>query len=481
MITPTIKPEPKQQLAWNLLLDNVTTNILFGGGAGGGKSWLGCEWLLTQCYFYPGSSWFIGRNELKRLKLSTYRTWKKVCKHHGIPDSDWRLDGDTNSIRFLNGSTIDLLDVAFKPAEDPDYERFGSLEYTGGFGEEVSEWHFDAYDTLNSRIGRNNIFDGKEIATKFYATCNPSHRWPYRIFYAPWKSGLLPAGYAFIQSLYTDNSYTAASYGKQLANISNPVRRARLKSGDWEYEDDANALTTIDALTDMFTNTVVASTEKYLIVDVARKGVDRTVFNFFKGLESYKIDIKTKQGTDITEQQIKDFAAAEMIPFSHILVDEDGIGGGVVDHLPGIKGFTANSVPVPTDAQIRDRRKRVGDAAGYRQNYANLKAQCGWKLAELINEHKIAVRIGEHHDQIIEEISATLREKDADSEKRLRLIPKEEVKEALGRSPDIGDTFLMRAFFEVQPAILTVSPQVNFKQNNMFLHNAQDNSQFEAA
>jgi phage terminase large subunit len=84
---------------------------------------------------------------------STFVTWGKVCAFHGIPRSDWSLDGKYNVIRFKNGSTIDLLDVAYKPT-DPDYERFGSYECNGGFGEEIGEWHFKAFDVLKSRIGR---------------------------------------------------------------------------------------------------------------------------------------------------------------------------------------------------------------------------------------------------------------------------------------------------------------------------------------
>jgi phage terminase large subunit len=124
-ITPTIRPTPKQELAWEKLQDLTTRFLLFGGGAGGGKTWLYCEWLLVWAYFYPGSRGFIGRNELKRLMNSTFVTWSKVCAHHGIPRDDWSLDGKYNVIRFKNGSTIDLLDVAYKPT-DAFYERFGS-------------------------------------------------------------------------------------------------------------------------------------------------------------------------------------------------------------------------------------------------------------------------------------------------------------------------------------------------------------------
>jgi phage terminase large subunit len=57
-----IKPQPKQAQAWIKLLDKTTKYVVFGGAAGGGKTWLGCEWLLSMCLTYPGSKWFIGRS-----------------------------------------------------------------------------------------------------------------------------------------------------------------------------------------------------------------------------------------------------------------------------------------------------------------------------------------------------------------------------------------------------------------------------------
>lgn len=36
-----------------------------------------------------------------------------------------------------------------------------------------------------------------------------------------------------------------------------------------------------------------------------------------------------------------------------------------------------------------------------------------------------------------------------DKDGKLKIVPKDEVKEALGRSPDIGDKFVMRMYFEL--------------------------------
>lgn len=453
-ITPTIRPTVKQEQAWELLQDNQTRFLLYGGAAGGGKSWLGCEWLLTNCYFYPGSRWFLARNELKRLMNSTFVTWMKVCKHHGIPEEDWSLDGKYNVIRFSNGSTIDLLDVAYKPT-DPDYERFGSTEYTGGFGEEVGEWNFKAFDILKSRIGRHKVDrDGVDITPfpKFFLTCNPSRGWVYREFYKPWKEGTLPLGYAFLPALFNDNPYTAEEYGEQLALISDPITRQRLRDGNWEYEETDGLLMRHMNIVDMFTNTITKDGEKYLTVDVARYGSDKSVLNIWDGLESIERRYYTKLGTDKLIQLIRDTAAEYKIPFSHIAVDEDGVGGGVVDQLSGVVGFVANSTPYVTPIIRRQSTPSLNSEKGYQvRNFRNLKAQCAFKLAELVETHRIAVKNAspEEMDTITEEF-AQIKQKDPDKDGKLQLIPKEAVKEAIGRSPDTADTFVMRAIFEVR-------------------------------
>ena len=475
-ITPTIRPTAKQQLAWDVLSFNnrIKKFIGFGGGAGGGKTWMACEWLLTCAYMFPNSRWFIARQELTRLKKSTFVTFKKVCRYHNIPDEDWRLDGQNNIIIFTNGSTIDLIDVAFKPT-DPDYERFGSLEYTGGFGEEAGEWDFGAFDILKSRIGRHNMFnkalntmcekpidfdanpqrypDVVELPPKFLLTFNPSRGWLYRTFYEPWKIGTLPQSYEFIQVLYRDNPYTAKLYGEQLEGIINKVNKARLKDGDWEYTDDINAMTTIEHLQDMFSNTIVVDGQRYMTVDVARDGSDSTVLTIWSDLKVEKIIKKTKQATNITTQDVKDLASAEKIPYSHIAVDVIGVGAGVADGLVGCIAFNSNSAPFLTKSQIRDNKRRVVNDVlpNNIAIYANLKTQCAFKLAEIINDHKIStVPVNEYRDEIISDLTAILQERDIDKDGKKKIATKEDVKEELGHSPDIGDTFLMRMFWELK-------------------------------
>lgn len=450
-MTPTIKPEPKQHLAWQKLKDAYTRFVFFGGGAGGGKSWLDCEWLITNCYFYPESKWFLGREELKRLMTTTYITFLKVCKFHQIPRDDWALNSKYNYIEFFNGSRIDLLDLKFLPS-DPLYERLGSSEYTGGSVEEAGEVEFLAFDVLKSRVGRhlNKEFG---LLPKILSTCNPTKNWIYPIVYKPWKEGTLPAEYAFIQALYKDNRYTAEEYGKQLAEMSDQSMRERLMFGNWEYDDDPAALIDYEATIDLFTNTVEDSLDKFMTVDVARLGTDKTVIRLWKGYRNYRTYVYAKQRTTSTEDRVREIARLEHIPYSHIVIDEDGIGGGVVDHLPGVKGFMANSSPLPTKAHPT-----------IIPNYKNLKAQCSYMLAEMVNTHAIAVDnsvvtevegvtpevVKQHTIEELEQIKR--KDPDADS-KKLDVVPKEEVKEKIRRSPDYADAMVMRMYFELKRPI----------------------------
>lgn len=441
-----INPEPKQYLGWQALLDPAVAEVHFGGGAGGGKSWLGCEWQIASCYAYPGYKGFIGRNQLTRLMATDYITFQKVCAFHKIPKTDWNFNGKYNYIEFKNGSRIDFLDLAYQPS-DPMYERLGSLEYTAGWVDEAGEVPFMAIDILRSRVGRHMNAEFK-FTPKMLYTYNPNKGWVYRV-YKQWKEGTLPKDVVFIQSLYGDNSYTAEIYGKQLDRIQDLAMRARLKMGSFEYDADPATLMEYDAILDMWTNSVPESKEKYFVTDVARHGVDKTVFFLWKGLELYGVRIYQKQDTAVTSDKARALVVAENIPYSHSLVDEDGIGGAVVDQNKGFKGFVANS-PALENPMTREK-----------ENYANLKAQCSYKLASMVNTHKISINIDPEQFQsevpgltyevfkemLVEELEQ-IKSKDKDKDTKLKVISKEEIKEVLGRSPDFADTLMMRMRFE---------------------------------
>lgn len=74
----------KQGIAWRYLTDTVHTEILYGGAAGGGKSWLGAVWLMFMAGKYQGSRWLMGRAVAKTLKETTLNSFFDVAAAHGM-------------------------------------------------------------------------------------------------------------------------------------------------------------------------------------------------------------------------------------------------------------------------------------------------------------------------------------------------------------------------------------------------------------
>lgn len=461
-----IHPNPKQYLAWQALQNPDIAEIHYGGAAGGGKSWLGAESRIARAIAYPGYKSFIGRNQLKRLMGTSFITFQKVCAFHKIPKEEWKLNGQYNYIEFRNGSRIDLLDLSHMPS-DPMYERLGSLEYTDGWIDEAGEVPFMAVDILQSRIGRHmNTEFGINPDTLY--TYNPNKGWVYRV-YKQWRDGFLPSDVVFIQALYSDNPVTAEMYGKQLDRIKDPAMRARLKLGSFEYDSDPAQLIDSDACVDLFTNTIEASEEKFLTVDVSRHGVDKTVMYLWKGWRIYGVRIHQGKDTSYTATKAKTVAAEEGIPYSHLLYDEDGIGGGAMDQTKGSQGFIANSPAL----EHPERQEQ--------ENYANLKAQCSYVLAEKINQHKMAISIDEGQfvsevpgmtyetwkDMLIEELEHIKRQVTL-TDTKLRVQAKEKTKEEIGRSPDFSDTAMMRSRFEYPSALKLKTVTIHRPQYKSF-------------
>jgi phage terminase large subunit len=451
---------PKQLQATEAWLDDSVDEILYGGAKGGGKSYLGCSLIFGDALIYPETHYFIARKELVDLRKFTLPSIQEVFKNWGLDMSYYAPYNDqSHSFNLYNGSKVFFIACPEMPS-DPLYERFGSMQMTRGWIEEGGEVPENAKANLSLSIGRwkNDVYNLKR---KLLITANPKKGWMKRDFVDPFKAGRLAPSLRYIQAFATDNKYLPEDYIQALSQEKNAVRRQRLFEGDWDYNEDKDSLITYDALTDTFSNTITKDGNKYLIVDVARLGRDSTVFSLWEGMELVGIQKYEKQATNITEQRIKDTASINQVPFSNILVDEDGIGGGVVDHLFGVRGFGANSSPLPTASEIRTRELKAKHDFIPKVNFKNLKAQCAWKLAESINEHKIAFKVPDHREEIMEELTSLLRDKEVDAEGKKQLRPKDDVKQEIGHSPDVGDTLIMRMWFELKKEALNENPEMS--------------------
>lgn len=424
----------KQEAALQTLTDKTTVELTYGGAAGGAKSWTGCAWLIFMCECYPGTKWFIGREELKRLRESTFITFYKAARYYGI--TDFSYNGQDHYFIFDNGSRIDLLDLKYLPG-DPLYERYGSTEYTGGWIEEGGEVDFGAYDTLKSRVGRH-LNDKYGLVRKLFVTCNPKKNWLYQYFWKPFLSGSLLPNQKFLQAFVDDNPFQESGYKEALQSIKDPVKRARLLEGLWEYDDDPSQLISFDAITDIFNNAQLLPGEGFITADIARFGADRTVIIRWNGWIAEQIRMLDHSAIDEVAAEITEIMKEHRIRISNVIVDDDGVGGGVKDILR-CRGFVNNSRAV----EVFNRGK---------EQFRNLKSQCYFYFATRVNERGVWVksRVEKIRTMLIEELEQ-VKQKEVDSDKPKEIVAKEDVKKILGRSPDISDALMMREYFELQP------------------------------
>lgn len=433
---------PKQENAVYYLKDETTKEVLYGGAAGGGKSALGCLWLVEMCQKYPGSRWLMGRSKLKALKDTTLNTFFELTSSPtdeteklglirlGISEQ-YKFNAQSNIIKFNNGSEIILKDLFLYPS-DPNFDSLGSLEICGAFVDECNQVVYKAWQIVSSRCRYKLSEFG--ITPKLFGSCNPAKNWVYKTFYKPYKDGTIKKHRSFIQALPTDNPFLPQSYLDSLLALDNNSKE-RLYYGNWEYDNDPSALIDYDAIKDYFNPThIVGTGKKYLTVDVARKGKDKTVLRVWHGLLcTFRYEMAKSLVTEVAAK-VRELQRTHTIPISHVVIDEDGVGGGVVDILSGCKGFVNNS------------RALNGE------NYANLKSQCSIGMAKLIQLRQAGeiCKSGDVIDIVSEEMEQ-IKLKDVDKDVKLAIIGKDQIKEKINRSPDDWDSIMMRYLFELTP------------------------------
>lgn len=418
---------PKQLAALDSLgLDSPAEVVLFGGAAGGAKSFTGCAWQIMRRLKYPGTRGLIGRSKLDTLKKTTLKTFFEVAGLFGLlANKHYQFNAQSNVITFSNGSEIILKDLFSYPS-DPSFDSLGSLEITDSFIDECSQVSKKAIDIVRSRI-RYKLTQFN-LSPKTLLTCNPSKGWLYNEFFAPFRSDNLPPHLVFIQSRVADNPHLPATYAETLARLPE-VDRKRLLEGDWDFDETLDSLFTTDDLLRCF-RPAEQTGELYITADIARLGKDRTVIALWRGLSLIQITELRKKKIDETASVIREMADYHKVKLSNVIADADGLGAGLVDVL-------------------KCREFRNGSRATKPERFVNLKAECFFKLAEMIELNRIILPVA-HRDVIMKELDL-MRRKNPDGDGKLAVTGKEEIARTHGMSPDYADAVAMRMFFELFP------------------------------
>ena len=149
------------------------------------------------------------------------------------------------------------------------------------------------------------------------------------------------------------------------------------------------------------------------------------------GLQLIEIQELRKQPITSVVTLIKQLCDKHSVKLSNVIVDEDGVGGGCCDILK-CRGFLN------------------GGRAKQSDKFTNQKAECYFKLAELVEQNKIIFKVSQYRDVIVQELDM-IRRRQPEADGKLAVIGKDEIARMHGKSPDYADAIMMRMYFELFP------------------------------
>lgn len=211
-------------------IDARESEVLFGGAAGGGKSYGQVVDALLFALRYPGSKQLILRRTFAELDKSLIRTALAL-----YPRQLFSFNSSSHTGKFKNGSCIDFGYCA----TETDVYQYQSAEYDLIRFDELTHFTEAQYIYLISRVRGANGFP-KQIKS----STNPGgvgHTWVKKRFISPSPENVGFKGEdgmdrIFIPAVLKDNSFLEKGdprYKERLLALPDRERRALLY-GDWE-------------------------------------------------------------------------------------------------------------------------------------------------------------------------------------------------------------------------------------------------------
>ena len=213
---------------------------------------------------------------------------------------------------------------------------------------------------------------------------------------------------------------------------------SRLLKGCWYDAEGENELFRYENLHDLFTNTFLPGGDKYMTADIAMEGSDCLRIGIWSGLRLEKVYSWDKSDGKMIWEEMTRLAHEHSVPGKNIVFDANGVGNFLTGFFRSSYDFRSQHTPL--------------EESGVKVDYQNLRTQCIFRLAKLVESHQIYLNIPSQmeRDTITEEFEAH-KKTGQNATGKLTITPKEEIKALIRRSPDYVDMILMRMVFEIAP------------------------------
>lgn len=227
-LSELINPTPRQSDFLNAV--NAHRFILYGGAAGGGKSYI-LRWVMVALLM-----WWAGKG-IKNARVGLFCEDYPALKDRHLSKVRLEFPGWLGKLHEqdrefrLNpewGGGI----IAFRNLDDPS--KYQSSEFAAIAVDELTKNSFDTFNYLRFRLRWPGIED-----PKFLAATNPGgagHAWVKQLWLDrdfPKELTKLAPSFAYVPARADDNPHLSQQYYDDLASLPEGMRRAYL-DGDWD-------------------------------------------------------------------------------------------------------------------------------------------------------------------------------------------------------------------------------------------------------
>ncbi|WP_433341700.1 hypothetical protein [Streptomyces sp. CA-253872] len=186
---------------------------------------------------------------------------------------------------------------------------------------------------------------------------------------------------------------------------------------------------------------------RVLGVDVARFGGDSTVLVHRHGPVIIGLDTHDREDTMRTTARVQ--AAVGKAGKTVAVIDSAGVGGGVVDRLRELR------VPVLPYTGAAKSKSRTRDGEW---GFVNVRSAAYWRMRELLDPAFEPEVMLPPDDILLSDLNAPTWDTTTGIPPRIRVEPKEDLVQRLGRSPDRGDAVVMALWAEMLATSAVHSP-----------------------
>lgn len=430
----------KQTMAWDFLEQTYIDEVLFGGAKYGGKSWFLCVWsYLFACKFAkrykipqtdnPLPVGFIGRKVAKNFSDTTLETWFKT-----IPADGYVTKG--KPVELIIDNRVKIHTGGLDNRET--INKFNSAEYAFFAIDQAEEVTQDDISILRAATFGRLVVNGNPVGGKGLFTANPRDCWLKNEFINHPKSNR-----RFIPALPTDNPYCTQKYIDNLKDAfkHRPELLSAYLHGDWSCLSAANQVI-LSRWIERAMSYPSLLAGNIISCDVARFGDDKTIINILKGSEiEERHEMGHSRTTEISDR-LTDLSRRN--GNCQIVVDEIGVGGGVIDelHKNGRRVIVFNSSNKADDPE----------------KFYNLRAEAWWELGQHFANGEIGCR---NMTQTLQEQLGWAGYEFRNG--RILIQSKESIKqEHAGVSPDDADCYVMGIW-----AVKRARPEIQYRGSNL--------------